>query len=100
MATIDLSTFHGPNAGYALELYELWRTNPELVDSETRAFFEAQGLQAFGHSGGQEVTEVDIHKIVATAKAARLIRELGHLGANIDPLGLIPRGDPDLEIET
>ncbi len=33
--------FHGPNAGYMLELYERYRQNPEAVDATTRAFFDA-----------------------------------------------------------
>lgn len=33
--------FHGPNAGYMLELYERYRQNPALVDSATQAFFAA-----------------------------------------------------------
>ena len=31
--------FHGPNAGYVIELYERYRTDPASVDPETRAFF-------------------------------------------------------------
>jgi 2-oxoglutarate dehydrogenase E1 component len=38
MGTPDL--FHGPNAGYVLELYDRYLQNPESVDTETRAFFE------------------------------------------------------------
>ncbi|NJN68707.1 MAG: hypothetical protein HC884_19375, partial [Chloroflexaceae bacterium] len=33
--------FHGPNAGYMLELYERYRQNPDSVDAATRAFFDA-----------------------------------------------------------
>jgi len=36
----DFSTFHGPNAGYVLELYDRYRADPQSVDAETRAFFE------------------------------------------------------------
>jgi len=32
--------FYGPNAGYALELYERYLADPDAVDSTTRAFFE------------------------------------------------------------
>lgn len=37
MTTWD--AFYGPNAGYALELYERYRRDPNSVDEATRAFF-------------------------------------------------------------
>jgi 2-oxoglutarate dehydrogenase E1 component len=36
----DVSIFHGPNAGYVLDLYEQYCENPDAVDAATRAFFE------------------------------------------------------------
>ena len=36
----DFSAFHGPNAGYVLELYDRYRADPQSVDAETRAFFQ------------------------------------------------------------
>ena len=36
----DLHLFHGPNAGYALELLDRYRQDPTSVDAETRAFFD------------------------------------------------------------
>lgn len=39
-----LEAFYGPNAGYALELYERYRQDPESVDPATRAFFERGGF--------------------------------------------------------
>src|SRR5438067_2235902 len=35
-----LQAFYGPNAGYALELYERYQQDPNSVDAETRAFFD------------------------------------------------------------
>jgi hypothetical protein len=32
--------FHGPNAGYVLELLARFEQNPQSVDAATRAFFE------------------------------------------------------------
>ena len=32
--------FHGPNAGYVVELYERYRRDPQSVDAATRALFE------------------------------------------------------------
>ncbi len=35
----DFDIFHGPNAGYVLDLYERYQENPDSVDAETRQFF-------------------------------------------------------------
>jgi 2-oxoglutarate dehydrogenase E1 component len=43
---------------------------------------------------------VDIAKIVAAARLARIVRELGHLDASLDPLGSPPPGDPALDLTT
>jgi ABC-type polysaccharide/polyol phosphate transport system ATPase subunit len=45
--------FYGPNLGYALELYERYREDPESVDERTREFFEGwrpPRLDANGHA--------------------------------------------------
>ena len=36
----DLSAFHGPNAGYVLDLYDRYLHDPTSVDPDTRATFE------------------------------------------------------------
>ena len=40
MNTWDI--FYGPNAGYALDLYDRYRQNPASVDPATRAFVESK----------------------------------------------------------
>ena len=42
--------------------------------------------------------QIDVMKVVAAARVRRLVRELGHLTAHIDPLGSEPPGDPSLEL--
>ncbi len=166
----DLELFHGPNAGYVLELYERYLENPEAVDAATRAMFAAWSpttngatapsdmpgapaalslshqhnghmrAESDGHSAREHVPAVDqfiereqsndttlvqvdppvvepsqeaashvplasippdeVDLIVHAARLVRLIRELGHLDAHIDPLGSEPPGDPGLELET
>ncbi|MCL4805561.1 MAG: 2-oxoglutarate dehydrogenase E1 component [Anaerolineae bacterium] len=91
--------FHGPNAGYVLELYDRFRANPNSVDPATRAAFERWQPPAEGQpavpSGEIIVPEAD--KVMATVNLATTIREYGHLAAHIDPLGLAdPPGDPAL----
>ncbi len=114
--------FHGPNAGYVLYLYERYTSDPNTVDPSTRAVFErwnpltelcaaSAGLSdappAATHStpfikgaSQGERTGDTVMKVVMTARVARLVREIGHLTAHIDPLGSEPPGDPGLEIST
>ncbi|MCS6937721.1 MAG: 2-oxoglutarate dehydrogenase E1 component [Roseiflexaceae bacterium] len=117
------SLFHGPNAGYVIELYERYRANPESVDPATRAFFaqwspeEAAAIAVAtpppaappmidlqtapdidlskAHIG--PTSPIDVTHTVAAARLIRYIRERGHLAARIDPLGSEPPGDPGLD---
>ncbi|NLX08720.1 MAG: 2-oxoglutarate dehydrogenase E1 component [Chloroflexi bacterium] len=95
--------FHGPNAGYILELYDRYRQNPDAVDPETRAFFEAWSPPGNGHRAPDAVSAApaaDLQAVVCVVNLAQNIRDLGHLAAQLDPLGSAPPGDPDLELET
>ena len=113
--------FHGPNAGYVIELYERYRTDPASVDPETRAFFAQWSPEealptatptpaipatidlsttpdidmSKAHIG--PTSPIDVTHTVAAARLIRYIRELGHLAARIDPLGSDPPGDPGLD---
>jgi 2-oxoglutarate dehydrogenase E1 component len=115
--------FYGPNAGYALELYERYQRDPASVDAETRAIFErmrplpdgatsvnasSNGATATAPSKSSAVATHetspdiihDVVKVVLAARMARSIREFGHLAAKIDPLGSAPPGDPMLDPAT
>jgi 2-oxoglutarate dehydrogenase E1 component len=103
----DLTDFYGPNAGYVLELYERYQRDPDSVDQATRELFEqwrrADGaaLQVPPEAGlTQTAACYDVKKVVATARVARMVREIGHLTAHIDPLGTRPPGDPELNLST
>ena len=84
--------FHGPNAGWALELYERYRQDPQSVDRATAAL-----LQRMEQEGGNPfltatrdrlpAADVDVQEIVLAARLARNIREYGHLKADLYPLG-------------
>jgi 2-oxoglutarate dehydrogenase E1 component len=91
--------FYGANAGYAAELYERYRQDPASVDAETRAYFDRGYVPAGDTPSPVPAGSLDIAKIVAAARLARVIREIGHLDAHIDPLGSKPIGDPSLAIE-
>ena len=122
----NLENFYGPNAGYVLELFERYQQDPASVDATTRAIFEhwtpEEPVSANGASTVQPrqtrtsplqqsvlssptVTHEDtpayspsqVAKIVAASTLAHAIRERGHLGAHLDPLGSAPLGDPALD---
>jgi 2-oxoglutarate dehydrogenase E1 component len=104
MSNLDL--FYGPNAGYAIELYERYQRDPASVDPATRAFFEnwnpedGQAPAAAVAPQAQAAAGIDVLKVVGAARLARLTREYGHLAAHLDPLGSDPPGDPELELAT
>ncbi|MCA9966132.1 MAG: hypothetical protein KC423_17905, partial [Anaerolineales bacterium] len=82
--------FHGPNAGYILELYERYQQDPASVDAATRAAFanwsppaEAEagvnglGKTAVSPSPTQAVFPTE--KLTAAVRLVQAIREYGHL---------------------
>src|SRR5690242_1350683 len=100
----DLSIFYGPNAGYVLELYERYQRDPQSVDPETRALFErwqppeAEATIAAAAPAQTAAAPIDVTRTVGAARLIRYIRELGHLDAQIDPLGGPPPGDLGLHL--
>jgi 2-oxoglutarate dehydrogenase E1 component len=90
--------FHGPNAGYVLELYERYRQDPNSVDPATRAYFEQAAAPPEAAVDGRAPAAVPFEKITGAVNLAQAIREYGHLAAQLDPLGSEPPGDPSLEL--
>jgi 2-oxoglutarate dehydrogenase E1 component len=117
----DIALFHGPNAGYVLELYERFRQDPQSVDEATRAFFNnwappepaapgaadepvavtasPDALQPTHAATPATRSPLDIHHTISAARLIRYIREVGHKDAHIDPLGSPPPGDLGLLAE-
>src|SRR5216684_5271307 len=98
----DLQTFYGPNAGYVLELYERYQRDPSSVDPTTRAIFDTWSPEPLPRkqvTTSEEAT-FQVSHIMAASALAHAIRERGHLGAHLDPLGSAPLGDPALLKET
>ena len=92
--------FQGLNAGYVLELYDRYRQDPTAVDAETRAYFEQWTPPDQSPMAAPAGTAtVDLRAVVGVATLAEWIRRYGHLGAQIDPLGSRPTGDPMLAPE-
>jgi 2-oxoglutarate dehydrogenase E1 component len=99
----DLETFFGPNAGYVLELYEQYKQDPGSVDEATRNIFATWSPDGVVAPHAQEAAPLraqEVSYIVAASALAQAIRERGHLGAHLDPLGSEPLGDPALLPET
>ncbi len=86
--------FHGPNAGFVLELYDRYRQNPESVDAATRAFFAQWTPPGEGRPAAAQAAS---EAIVGAVNLAQAIRAYGHLAARLDPLGTLPPGDPALD---
>lgn len=101
--------FHGPNAGYVLDLYERFLANPNAFDERTRAFFAHwspyDALNAERSNGTSaadatsHVSEVSMQKVVGAMSYAQAIRQYGHLNANLDPIFGRRTGDPELAPE-
>jgi 2-oxoglutarate dehydrogenase E1 component len=107
--------FHGPNAGYILELYERYQQDPDAVDADTRRFFEQNGHELYrlaqrdgvetatsaGSVQAASPTDFDLpfEKIMGAVNLAQAIRDYGHLDAQLDPLGGDPPGEAALQLE-
>jgi 2-oxoglutarate dehydrogenase E1 component len=95
-----LSQFHGPNAGYVLEMYEKYLENPLSVDPQTRLVFASwPPLNELAQFPGRAIIpspgeQISTDKVTAAANLAQAIRTFGHLSAHLDPLGTPPPGDP------
>ena len=106
----DLSAFHGPNAGYVLDLYDRYLQDPNSVDPATRATFarvnpaEVEALAgARPRFGAAPVATAaptgpiyDVSTVVGAAALAQAVRDYGHLDVRLDPLGTPPHGAPEL----
>jgi 2-oxoglutarate dehydrogenase E1 component len=89
--------FHGPNAGYILELYDRYQRDPNSVDSASRDLFKKWKPEI---DGLQTTQTINFGKIVGAVNLAQAIRTYGHLAARLDPLGSDPPGDPSLNPAT
>ena len=103
----NLIDFHGPNAGYILELFERYQADPQSVDAQTRAIFEqwtpqeevvapAAASISYAPTAVAAPSDMQLEKAMAVANYAQAIREYGHLGENSNPL-YPPPGDPSLD---
>ncbi len=84
------------NMEYVEELYQQWLAAPESLSESWQIFFEGFDLAACPREG------IAADRARSQACVGSLIsayRTLGHLRAQLDPLGSEPKGHPELEIE-
>lgn len=96
-------SFSGPNLGYVMEQYDLYRENPEQVEPELAELFRNFGPPAAPAAGGTTVEQgagassADIGKAIAAVQLADAIRLYGHLAADIYPLKDFERDSSRIE---
>jgi 2-oxoglutarate dehydrogenase E1 component len=101
----DLRAFHGPNAGYVLDLYERYQRDPDSVPEDWRDFFATAppelepGGAAPASPAAPVAPRLAVDKLVAARELSRTIRVRGHTAAQLDPLGFNPEPDPALSLE-
>ncbi|WP_249870579.1 2-oxoglutarate dehydrogenase E1 component [Oceanobacillus saliphilus] len=86
--------FHGPNTGYLEQQYELYKENPEAIESSIKEIFDTYGAPAWlqtpnnaGQSASQAPSEYDVKKLTSAMKLVEAIRRYGHMEADIYPVG-------------
>ena len=87
--------FHGPNRGYIEEQYDLYKEDPEAVDSSIKDIFKQYGAPTWltetpsiAQEGQTTQSIGDIKKLTSAMKFVEAIRRFGHLEADIYPVGL------------
>lgn len=94
--------FTGPNLGYIMEMYELFKSSPELVDDELKDLFTRFGAPVEERSEQVAVEgavqSTNIGKVVAAFKLQEAIRAYGHLAADVYPLGDRPKDTSRIEL--
>ncbi|MFD1065786.1 2-oxoglutarate dehydrogenase E1 component [Oceanobacillus locisalsi] len=93
--------FHGPNAGYLEQQYELYKEDPEQVESSIKSLFDTHGAPDWltgedavrpvvnGQIASSEyVSEnFDVTKLTSAMKLVEAIRRYGHTNADIYSVG-------------
>jgi 2-oxoglutarate dehydrogenase E1 component len=86
----------GVNAGYALLLYSRYLADPVSIDPAWRRYFELHGPPGDGRVAARAEAGI-AGPIVGAMGLVRAYRDFGYLGADLDPLGSAPPGDPALD---
>ncbi len=86
------------NDGYVAEMQERYERDPGSVDESWRQFFAMAG-QLRGGAAPPVADSGYLRKIAGAAALVQAIRQYGHLGVQIDPLGSAPVGAAELRPE-
>ncbi|GAB5491002.1 MAG: 2-oxoglutarate dehydrogenase E1 component [Phototrophicaceae bacterium] len=102
---VSAKYFTGQNLGYVLELYDRYLESPDSVDAKTAEFFSTWSPDmlvddAPTTNGALATPSLDMRKVVGAVALVQSIRQFGHLGAQLNPLGYAPPDDPSLHPET
>ncbi|MFD0588531.1 2-oxoglutarate dehydrogenase E1 component [Paenibacillus sp. GCM10027627] len=108
-------SYYGPNLGYVQEQYELFLNDPNAVEASVREMFDLWGAppstaasapvaaQATSAAQAGAATALSgpidsnmLKKVVAAHQLMLNIRRYGHLGADINPLGISQAADTKL----
>ncbi|WP_273124788.1 2-oxoglutarate dehydrogenase E1 component [Metabacillus sp. HB246100] len=83
--------FHGPNLGYVMEQFDLYKSNPDSVDIELKEMFDQWGSpsiisnQQIGTTDNETMNAVSMKKVAEAVKLVTNIRRYGHLNSSIYP---------------
>nr|WP_240922334.1 2-oxoglutarate dehydrogenase E1 component [Oleiagrimonas sp. C23AA] len=115
----ESSQLAGGNADYVESVYEAWLDNPESVPEQWRRYFdqlpsagrvdmphsqaiariEAAQKQRPGAAAAAPVSDAHARKQAGVLRLLTAYRSRGHLGADLDPLGLAEKHTPpDLDL--
>lgn len=79
--------FSGPNLAYLMDIYELYKQDPEKVEEELRNLFEKWGPPNTEEETVPISTDTtSLMKVVSATKLADHIRNFGHLYADLNPI--------------
>ncbi|CAM3047937.1 2-oxoglutarate dehydrogenase E1 component [Filibacter tadaridae] len=92
--------FTGPNLGYAMEMYEIYKQSPESIDTELAEMFSRFGAPQLGNAeqAAGAIPTGDFGKVLSAFKLQDAIRTYGHLAADIYPLNDRPKDSSRLEL--
>lgn len=95
------AVFSGPNLGYVMEMYEVFKVSPESVDAELADMFRRFGAPIIDEGKQTEaigaVAPADFSKVLSAYKLQDAIRTYGHLAADIYPLNDRPKDSTRIE---
>ncbi|WP_153732492.1 2-oxoglutarate dehydrogenase E1 component [Sporosarcina obsidiansis] len=96
------AAFSGPNLGYVMEMYDLFKTDPDAVDPELAELFRNFGAPPIEETEEGVVvaqgSQTDLRKVLAVYSLLEAIRSYGHLAADIYPLNDRPKDTSRLEL--